>query len=108
MWAVEFYNDARGKCPDKACIHSLPVKEQAKAIYVLQLLEQCGTLLRQPHANYIDDGLWELRAGPNRLFYFLFTGKTFIVLHGFRKKTQKTPRKEIATAKRRRDEYLGS
>jgi len=33
-----------------------------------------------------------------RIFYVFFTGKRIILLHGFTKKTQKTPRREIELA----------
>ena len=41
-----------------------------------------------------------------RLFYFAYTGRQFIILHAFRKKGQKTPRKEIETAERRMKRFL--
>jgi phage-related protein len=65
-------------------------------------------LLQMPHARPVagQRGLWELRAGAIRLFYFAHTGQRFIVLHGFRKKSRKTPRREIVTAERRRSEFL--
>jgi len=47
-----------------------------------------------------------LRPGNNRVFYFYYENDTFVLLHQFRKKSQKTPRREIARAKAERDEYL--
>ena len=38
---------------------------------------------------YIEDGIWELRPGNNRVLYFFFKDKTFILLHQFRKKNSK-------------------
>jgi phage-related protein len=46
------------------------------------------------------------RSNIHRIFYFAFTGKRFILLHGFTKKTGKTPGKEILVAERRMEEYL--
>ena len=37
--------------------------------------------------------------------YNSYVGNTFVLLHHFRKKTQKTPRKEIDCAKRRAKDY---
>jgi len=57
-----------------------------------------------PHARRIEDRLWELRPGDNRLFYFLHMERKFVILHGFRKQSMMTPGKEIATALRRMKE----
>ena len=55
------------------------------------------------------DGLYEIRvqfAGDIfRIFCFFDDGKLIILLNGFSKKTQKTPRKEIELALRLRDQY---
>ena len=55
------------------------------------------------------DGLYEMRIqfGGNiyRIFCFFDDGKLIILLNGFDKKTQKTPRREIERALRLRDEY---
>lgn len=40
------------------------------------------------------------------IFYFYCDDDSFILLHSFRKKTQKTPRREIEKAKAERDDYL--
>ncbi|MDO4515073.1 MAG: type II toxin-antitoxin system RelE/ParE family toxin [Lachnospiraceae bacterium] len=50
--------------------------------------------------------MWELRPGNNRVFYFYHKDDTFVLLHHFRKKSQKTPRREIERAKLNRDDYL--
>ena len=54
----------------------------------------------------IEDDIWELRPGNNRIFYFYFKNDTFVLLHQFRKKTQKTPQREIETAKSERDDWI--
>ena len=50
--------------------------------------------------------VWELRPGNNRIFYFYHKDNTYVLLHSFRKKTQKTPKQEITRAKSERDDYL--
>ncbi len=50
--------------------------------------------------------IWELRPGNNRIFYFACEEDDFVLLHSFRKKTQKTPHREIDKAKAERDDYL--
>lgn len=51
-------------------------------------------------------GIWERRPGVNRIFYFYFRHNKIVLLHQFRKKTNKTPQSEIAQAKRKRDDFL--
>lgn len=55
------------------------------------------------------DGLYEIRVqfGSDifRIFCFFDDGKLIILLNGFQKKTQKTPKKEIKRALKLREEY---
>ena len=55
------------------------------------------------------DGLYEIRIGLGnnifRVFCFFDEGNLIILLNGFQKKSQKTPRSEINRAKKLKDEY---
>ncbi len=104
--SVEFYEDGRGRVPAYEFIESLEARGHAVVLRVLDLLREYGPRLSMPYARHIEGDLWELRAGAGRLFYFLYIGRRFIVLHGYRKKSRKTPKKEIATAKRRMIDFL--
>jgi len=57
-----------------------------------------------PLARKMADGFWELRshisAGIARTFFTIFDDR-IVLLHGFVKKSRKTPTKELAIAKRR-------
>ena len=57
-----------------------------------------------PLARKMGDDLWELRStlsfGIARTFFTAYQ-KKIVLLHGFVKKSQKTPSNELATAKRR-------
>ncbi|MBR1656960.1 MAG: type II toxin-antitoxin system RelE/ParE family toxin [Synergistaceae bacterium] len=72
----------------------------------VELLKKRGTNLPENITKHIDEDIWELRPGHNRIFYFCWLDDTFVLLHHFRKTTQKTPRREIEKAKRERDDYL--
>jgi phage-related protein len=104
-WRVEFYTDARGRSPALNFLQSLPKKEQAELLRVIDLLQEFGVQLGMPHARPIA-GLWELRAGAGRLFYVAHTERRFIILHGYRKQSQTAPRREIAMAQRRWGDFL--
>lgn len=65
---------------------------------------QFGWPVGMPLARKVDDGLLEIRShvssGIARTFFTIFKRK-IVLLHGFIKKSQKTPSNELATAKRR-------
>lgn len=107
-WQVVYYQDRRGRRPVHEFLDSLSATDRAKVRNALRLLCEFGVLLQMPHARPVSGhrGLWELRAGAIRLFYFAHTGRQFIILHAFRKKSQRTPVQEIAIAERRMVELL--
>ena len=104
-WSVEFYTDARGKTPALEFLRSLSSKDRASLLRAIDLLKEFGVALGLPHARPIE-GLWELRGGSGRLFYFAHTGRRIVILHGYRKKGRKAPEREIRTAQRRWADFL--
>jgi phage-related protein len=106
MWSIVFYKDHRGKCPPLEFIEDLPVMEQARIRNALRLLQEFGTNLSMPHAKPIQGKLWELRPGGIRLFYFAYIGQQFVILHGYRKQSQKASGGEIEIALRRMQELM--
>lgn len=75
-------------------------------VLCLNLLKEHGTRMSDKITKHIDGKLWELRPGFNRILYFLHKDNQFIILHMFRKKTQKTPKSEIEKAKQEIKDYL--
>ena len=109
-WTVEFYTDARGRAPAEEFIHSLDLPSQNALIRMLELLEEFGLQLIDPRVKPVKHGkkllIWELKAGAGRLFYFSYTGRRFIILHGYKKQSRKAPTKEIETALNRRANFV--
>ncbi len=54
---------------------------------------------------HLDGEIWELRPLSNRILYAYYDNDTFVLLHHFVKKTQKTPKSEIEKAKREIEDY---
>ena len=112
MWTVILYTTEKGDSPIGDFISSLPKKEEAKALREIDLLEQNGIYLNFPHSSGIEGykGLRELRirfSSDNiRIIYFLDIKDTFVLLHGFRKKAQKLPKKQLEIAITRMKDYL--
>lgn len=91
-------------------IDSLDVKSRARIARTLDLLEEFGVSLGMPYTRYLENQLWELRVRHSRnryrIIYFLYSGQTFVLLHGFTKKTGPVPRADMEMAESRRDDYL--
>jgi len=81
-------------------IQSLERPMIAKILRAIDLLELFGPQLGMPHTKKIINRLFELRVRGDqevRIFY-TFHKKFIVLLHGFVKKSEKTPRKEIRIA----------
>lgn len=109
-WSVDFYCSSNGKSPVLHWLYNQNAKVQAKFAHIFELLEEHGITVGQPYIAPLEDKLYEIRVEQNtniyRIVYFAHTGKRFILLHGFQKKTQKTPRKELNLAKVRMRKFL--
>ncbi|MBF8250120.1 MAG: hypothetical protein HW400_721 [Candidatus Levybacteria bacterium] len=108
-WSVKVYESCSGDKPVEVFIKSLEEKARLKVSRTLDLLEEFGLEGAYPHVKKLTGTpIWELRilgADSIRIFYITITGRIFLLLHGFKKKTQKTPSKEIAIATRRLNDY---
>jgi phage-related protein len=71
-------------------------------------MERYGPDLGMPHTRAMGEGLFELRLtvaeGIVRVFYCTLVGRRIVMLHQFIKKSEKTPRKELAIARTRMKE----
>lgn len=111
-WRITFYEDEKGKVPVKQFVDGLPESAQGKFIFIVDLLEKYGIEVREPYVKNITGHkkLKELRIKGQdniyRVMFFTFTDKTFVMLHGFVKKSDKTPVKEIDIAEKRMKTYL--
>jgi len=93
----------------EAEIKALPADMQARYLRLVDTLEKYGPhRLGMPHIRPLEGKLWELRIrgrdGIARAIYATITGRRIAILHAFVKKTWKTPRRAIETAKRRLQE----
>ncbi len=83
-------------------------KEQMKIRRALLLFSETERIPSH-FIKYIEDDIYEFRVnyGTNEFrIFFIYDGEKLVILfNAFRKKTQKTPRSEIAKAKRLKKEY---
>ena len=95
MPAVEviFYQDAQGKTPPlMEWLDTLSPKARVKCLVRLKRLEDLGHELRRPEADFLRDGIHELRASYQgvhyRMLYFFHGGKAVVVTHGLAKERE--------------------
>lgn len=86
-------------------IEAWPVDIFADYLRLVALVEEYGPMLRLPHSRAMGDGLFELRprgrSGIGRALYCFAIGRKVVVLHGFIKKSQKTPERDLRIARNR-------
>ncbi|MCL4301412.1 MAG: type II toxin-antitoxin system RelE/ParE family toxin [Anaerolineae bacterium] len=100
---VLFYKTASGNEPVREWLKSLAYEEK-KIIGQDIKTVQFGWPLGMPLVRELDKNLWEVRSDlPDRISRVLFTvgGEKMVLLHGFIKKSQKTPANDLALAKQR-------
>ena len=98
QWRVEILNEIVMKELDE-----LPVDMRAKLDRIIHLIEELGLHnVREPYVKPLQDKLWEMRVkgrdGIARAIYVTVKDRRIVILHAFRKKTQKTPKGAIRTA----------
>lgn len=107
---IIFYTSSSGKNPVKQFIDSLPNKQQTKILRAFKYVKEYGLSVPLPQVRKITGSpLWEIRILGKynlRVLYVIPVKNTLLALHGFIKKTNKTPRKEINTALKRYQDWL--
>lgn len=92
----------------QAEIEAWPAGIRASFARIVELMEEVGPNLGMPRTRALGDGLFEIRAkgaeGIGRAFFCALIGRRIVILHGFIKKSQCTPKKEIEIAMKRLDE----
>ncbi len=86
------------------------LKVKKKIVWTLQLIEEVQNIPKTYLKHLAGtEGLYEIRVqmGNNiyRIFCFFDKGKIVVIMNGFQKKSQKTPKGEIEKALRIKQEY---
>jgi phage-related protein len=105
---VIFFREDDGSCPLLEWFERLPAKVQDKCYVRLERLREMGHELRRPEADFLRDGIYELRASlggkHHRMLYFFFGGGAVVVSHGI-VKVRVVPPKEIDRAMDRKERF---
>ncbi len=109
-WHIVFYRDAQGNRPVREFLQNLDLKTQGRFDWSIEQLRILNVHAREPLVKHLDGKIWELRRASDgniyRVLYFFFTGRRIVLVHGFQKKTDKTPSREIEIAKRRMEDFI--
>ncbi|OGK17390.1 hypothetical protein A2690_00145 [Candidatus Roizmanbacteria bacterium RIFCSPHIGHO2_01_FULL_39_12b] len=99
-YKIEFFQTTRGDFPVEDFIEEQELALQTKIAHHIRLLTEYGPYLKPPFTKKLANKLYELRISGKvavRIFYTQLNN-TYYLIHAFKKKTQKTPRKEIVIA----------
>jgi phage-related protein len=100
-----FFTEEGRSCPLLLWLDRLPTKVQDKCIVRIERLAEMGYELRRPEADFLRDGIYELRVSFHsvnyRMLYF-FHRQTAVISHGLTKEKQ-VPGREIELAVRHRE-----
>ncbi|MBF0624544.1 MAG: type II toxin-antitoxin system RelE/ParE family toxin [Magnetococcales bacterium] len=97
-WRIEYLHES---IQDE--IESWLEDMQARLFRIIELIQEFGLeRIHEPYVKHLQDKLWEMRVkgrdGIARAIYVTAQGKRLVIVHAFRKKTQKAPRRVINLA----------
>lgn len=104
---VLFYRNEQGEEPVRDYLNELVKKKDkdsriklSKIRDYVKILRIYGTRAGEPYVKHIEGDIWELRPLRDRIFFVAWINDSFVLLHHFMKKTQKTPKREIKQAQK--------
>ena len=105
---IALYREDDGTVPLLAWLDSIPDKARDKCVVRIERLREQGHELRRPEADFLRDGIYELRValqGINyRMLYFFHRREAVVLYHGLVKERE-VPPKEIDRAIVRKLKY---
>ena len=106
---VIFYRTSAGQEPVREYLSGLPLRDRAAASDVLDAIREHGLHAPGVRFKQIRGKLWEFyieTGASHRIFYVVVTGPMMVLLHSYKKQSQKSPAREIKIAERRMKEVL--
>ena len=104
IWKILLFETPEGQPVVEKFLNGLQTATKQKVARHFDLLEHYGPDLGMPHSKPLGDGLYELRVRGRqevRILYVFAIGHTIFLLHGFLKKTQIIPKRELDLARHR-------
>lgn len=108
MKILFYHKDNRN--PVVKLIEELQSKDRAKVLACLKCIEELGFDCPRVEFRHVRERLWEIKINTNsigfRVFYVMLKNMTMILLHAYKKQSQKAPQKDIGIAEKRMLEVL--
>ncbi len=107
---IAFYTKKNGACPVEEFIDKLQSRDRAKVLACLRNVEELGFESPRVEFRQIRGRLWEIKiktadAGV-RIFYVSIGKDNIMLLHAYKKESQKAPTREIKVAEQRMQEVI--
>lgn len=106
---LRFYEKTDGECQVRDYLRAQRKSVRGEAGWLLECLEREGNRLERPIADYVEDGIYELRIiverQQHRILYF-FHKKIIIATNAFLKKSVKIPKGKLELAKKSRVDWM--
>ena len=103
---VVFYQEDDGTTPVLDWLDSLPPKAQDNCVVKIERLRELGHELRRPEADFLRNGIYELRVGLRgvnyRILYFFHAKEAVVLAHGLTKERAVPPREMDEAIRRKR------
>jgi phage-related protein len=107
---IKFYETIRKRSPVTDFIDAQDKKDQAIILAVLENIHEHGFNAKGCQFRQLEGKIWEIKiktpSGGYRLIYVTTKNNQLLILHAFKKKTQKAPKKELEIARKRLREVL--
>lgn len=107
---IDFYETASSNSPIEKFLDQLNKADLSVILAVFTEISEHGINAKGAAFKNLDGKLWEIKVrapgGGFRFLYVLIRSDLMIILHAFKKKTQKTPIKELKLARKRLSEVL--
>jgi len=81
-------------------------EDRAEVFDVLASIRSAGLKAPGVVARQLEGKLWELKVSKSRVFYVVIRGPEMVLLHAYRKQSQKAPPRELKVATKRMKEVL--
>jgi len=108
---VVLYREEDGSCPFLDWFNELPAKVQDKCYLRVERLREMGHELRRPEADFLHDGIYELRVSQqgvhHRILYFFHRAIAAVISHGLVKE-RVVPPNEINRAVERKKRFVAN
>jgi len=109
-YQIIFFQKSNGRKPVFEYLNKLSKKDRSKIVDCIQGLSVYSEFRKEPFSRHLSGKLRELKVdfshNRHRIIYFFRIEKVIILLHAFKKKTNRTPEREIFKAKKYMQEYL--